>query len=79
MKTLNWNNGLGSAEYVNVFDLSDKEIKKLIKNNYEYLTWNDGSMISKKSLQADFVLLKENGLFSLTMRNENFYINDIDF
>jgi hypothetical protein len=78
--TINWNEYRDNAVYVNVIDLSDEAIEKIINENIEYLTWTNGTEISKDELQADFMLLKmEDGMYSLTMKDEDFYINDIIF
>jgi glutamine cyclotransferase len=77
---INWNEYRDNAVYVNVIDLTDDVIEKIIEENEEYLAWKDGSGISKDELQADFMLLKmEDGMYSLTMKDENFYIHDIIF
>ena len=77
MKTqINWN----EYRFVNVSDLPDEVVEKIISENIEYLLWTDGTSISKEELQSDFVLLKmEDGTYSLTMKDEDFYINDICF
>ena len=77
MKTqINWN----EYRFVNVSDLPDEVVEKIISENIEYLLWTDGTPISKEELQSDFVLLKmEDGTYSLTMKDEDFYINDICF
>ena len=78
--TINWNEYRYNAMYVNVIDLTDEVIERIISENSEYLTWKDGSEISKDELQADFMLLKmEDGMFSLTMKDEDFYVHDIIF
>jgi len=77
---INWNEYRDNAMYVNVIDLTDEAIEKIISENIEYLTWTNGTEISKEELQADFMLLKmEDGMYSLTMKDEDFYINDIIF
>jgi len=80
MKTtkINWKKYRGNAMYVNLIDLADESIEKIISENIEDLTWADGTEISKEELQADFMLLKmEDGMYSLTMKDEDFYVNDI--
>ena len=81
MKTqINWNEYRDSAMYVNVIDLTDEVVEKIISENVEYLTWTDGTLITKSELQSDFILVKmEDGTYSLTMKDEDFYVNDIIF
>lgn len=75
MKTqINWN-----YSFVDVSDLTDEVVEKIISENIEYLIWTDGTPITKEELQSDFVLLKKDGIYSLTMKDEDFYINDICF
>jgi len=80
MKTtkINWKKYRDSAMYVNVIDLTDEVVEKIISENVEYLTWTDGTLITKSELQSDFILVKmEDGTYSLTMKDEDFYVNDI--
>lgn len=78
--TIKWNEYRNNAMYVNVIDLTDEVVEKIINENIEYLTWTNGTEISKDELQADFMLLKmEDGMYSLTMKDEDFYVNDIIF
>lgn len=81
MKTqINWNEYRDGEVYVNVIDLPDEVVEKIISENIEYLLWTDGTPISKEELQSDFMLLKmEDGIYSLTMKDEDFYVNDICF
>ena len=82
MKTtkINWKKYRDSAMYVNVIDLTDEVVEKIISENVEYLTWTDGTLITKSELQSDFILVKmEDGTYSLTMKDEDFYVNDICF
>lgn len=82
MKTtkINWKKYRDSAMYVNVIDLTDEVVEKIISENINYLTWTDGTEITKEELQSDFVLLKmEDGIYSLTMKDADFYVNDIIF
>ena len=82
MKTtkINWKKYRDSAMYVNVIDLTDEVVEKIISENVEYLTWTDGTLITKSELQSDFILVKmEDGTYSLTMKDEDFYVNDIIF
>ena len=80
MKTtkINWKKYRDSAMYVNVIDLADEVVEKIISENVEYLTWSNGSEIAKDELRSDFILVKmEDGTYSLTMKDEDFYVNDI--
>lgn len=81
MKTqINWNEYRDGAVSVNVSDLNDEVVEKIISENINYLTWTDGTEITKEELQSDFVLLKmEDGIYSLTMKDADFYVNDIIF
>ncbi len=77
---INWNEYRNNAMYVNVIDLPDEVIEKIIYENIEYLHWEDGTEISKDELQSDFMLLKmEDGMYSLSMKGEDFYVHDIIF
>lgn len=77
---INWNEYRDGAVSVNVSDLTDEVVEKIISENINYLTWTDGTEITKEELQSDFVLLKmEDGIYSLTMKDADFYVNDIIF
>jgi len=77
---INWNKLSDGTLYSFLIDLSENTQKRIIDENIEYLVWADGSEISKEDLIADFMIIKnEKGVFSLTMNNEDFYINDIIF
>lgn len=81
MKTINWKNtDLINQEYqfCNLNEMPDEILEKIISDNREYLIWKDGSEIKREEL-SDFMLIKRDGVYSLTMKDEDFYINDIFF
>lgn len=67
------------GEYVNIRDLKDGKIKQIIEDNFEYLHYSNGDIITEAGLCAEFLIIKIKGKYHLTMNDQDFYINDIIF
>lgn len=81
MKTINWKNTdlpYDNYQFCNLIDIPDELLEKIIADNRECLTWNDGAQITHEELSS-FMIVKKKNIYSLTMRDGDFYINDIIF
>lgn len=59
-------------------NLTREQAKAIIKDNKEYLFFSNGKRINLEELMNKFiVVLLPNKTISLTLKNEDFYINDI--
>lgn len=68
MKTINWN------------ELTEKQKDQFVENNREYLTWRDGSEITRNELkEKGFCLVNDGEKWSLTLLDADFYIEDVIF
>lgn len=77
---INWIESDGETMSVRVIDLSKTVRNSIYKENKEYLKWVDGTQITHSDLAAYFLLFKyENGVYSLTHKDDDFYIHDIIF
>ena len=72
------------CEAGNFFETSIDEImaKRILEKNQGYIKWSDGSSITKEELINDFIVYYfpyySKKPFFLTMKNRDFYIDDIE-
>jgi hypothetical protein len=58
-------------------DLTNEQIDKIFNENFEYLTWLDGSQISNDELKYQFLLTLVDGIYALQHLKSPFVIEDI--
>lgn len=77
--TIKWDENNDPSQ-VDTLDIDPKIIDQIIRDNEEYLIWEDGSEITKDDILSCFDLLKyEDDTYSLGHKKDDFYINDIIF
>lgn len=72
--------GINNKTQIFWSELTDEQKKLFIGNNREYLVWCDGSDITLDELD-DFMLIynEDIDVWTLTMKNEDFYIENVIF
>lgn len=72
--------GINNKTQIFWSELTDEQKKLFIGNNREYLVWCDGSDIALDELD-DFMLIynEDIDVWTLTMKNEDFYIENVIF
>ena len=66
MKTIQWS------------ELTEEQKNNFVSENNEYLVWADGTQISAEELSR-FMLVYNGKFWSLTLKDEDFYIEDVIF
>ena len=72
---------LEKHEFENLHETTINEglAERILSKNQGYIEWDNGQEITREELIADFLLYYyPDGSFSITMKNEDFYINDIE-
>ena len=59
-------------------ELTETQKAAFLEENKEYLIWADGTQIGVEEMKK-FVLVFNGKFWSLTLKNEDFYINDVIF
>lgn len=76
MKTLT---GSGQKQ-IFLSELTEEQKKLFIEDNREYLIWADSSEITEDQLEKFMLVQHEDSdVWSLTLKNEDFYIEDVIF
>lgn len=72
--------GINNKTQIFWSELTEEQKKLFIGNNREYLVWCDGSDITLDELD-DFMLIynEDIDVWTLTRKNEDFYIEDVIF
>ena len=59
-------------------ELTETQKEAFLEDNGEYLTWLDGTQISSDEMSR-FMLTYNGKFWSLTLKDEDFYIEDVIF